>query len=505
MESETSGGLRSKDLQRRIALAAGLIGIIILTIGFGIYEFTYESGIQDYISDEVWYVSSARTILLKYFGATPTGLWDGMVRVTIQLSYPPSEKAYAERVDQARAYIEGLGGRLVKGKEYYQYKSNGDFLPAICVDVPPEKLPAVNNTPYSSKYAVGYCYPNAKNILDYTNPEHPPLVKYLIGISMVTLGDRPEFWRIPSIIAGALILILIFLSMRAILGNVMGGLLGAVAALLTVLDISFRSLSMVALLDIFVALFTYLTYYFTLRGKLTYSSIALGFGFVSKFSGAFAGVPPLIEWIKKEKPAKVLLLLIYVPVLILILISIPFIIKDGFMDWWSVSVGGAFKWHLSQKTTGGPPQAMPWDWLLGRNPFPLHYVQTPTGEWKADLIAAGNPALYLLTTALSIYLIPVFRRLADRGVTYVFTWGTYLMYIAIYVLGAKTQYSFYFIQIIPLLYTLLLLQLHFFLDRPKRVLEVGRKWVEIFRTFIDWLAGLVRVKVEVRVEPVEEL
>ena len=47
--------------------------------------------------------------------------------------------------------------------------------------------------------------------------------------------------------------------------------------------------------------------------------------------------------------------------------------------------------------------------------------------------------------------------------------------------------------------------MHFFLDRPKRVLEVGRKWVKIFRTFIDWLAGLVRVKVEVRVEPVEEL
>jgi 4-amino-4-deoxy-L-arabinose transferase-like glycosyltransferase len=36
------------------------------------------------------------------------------------------------------------------------------------------------------------------------NPEHPPLAKYLIALSIKTFGDEPLAWRFPSSVAGAL-------------------------------------------------------------------------------------------------------------------------------------------------------------------------------------------------------------------------------------------------------------------------------------------------------------
>ena len=73
---------------------------------------------------------------------------------------------------------------------------------------------------------------------------------------------------------------------------------------------------------------------------------------------------------------------------------------------------------------------MPWDWLIGRNAFVLHYVfDKARGEWVADLVAKGNTYLYLLTAALSIFVLPVVKKLPDKGTVFAFTWGTYIMYI----------------------------------------------------------------------------
>ncbi len=479
-----------------------------IVIGFAYYEYSYESHIIDYISDECWYVSAARNILRVYFGLTPHGPWGG-VMATVELENPPSSNTYDEWVNQATRYIESIGGKVVKSNDYYAFKDDGNFLPAVCVVVPPQNTSLLKDVPHSVKYAIGYCYPNARGILDYMNFEHPPLVKYLIGLAMITIGDYPSYWRVPSVIAGCLILVMIFLALRKICGEVVGAALGLVAMILTAFDITFRSLSMVAMLDIFVALFTYMTYYMTVRGTLGGSATALGLGFVSKFSGAFPGLPALVAWLKsKEKPARTLLYLIYVPVIILLILSIPFIVHDGFMQWWDSSIAGAIRWHLSVKTTGGPPQAMPWDWIIGRNPFPLHYTwDAKANRWVADLIARGNPILYTALVVLSVYIIPKIKELPDRGLTYGFTWGTFFMYILIWFLGSKTQYSFYSVQVVPLFYTLLVLEVYYLLNTPKNIVEVAKGWKDWILTAWDWLAGYVEIKISVtirRVKPRKE-
>lgn len=477
-------------------LALALVAALPATYAY--LTYSYVAGIDDYISDECWYVSSARNTLIKYLGLRPASISADKIVVTVELVRSSIESEYLKTVASVKEYVVlNLSGSLVKDESYYKFRSDGKFLPAICAEINPATLGNLSSYPGVRRVVVGYCYPNAEGILDYMNFEHPPLVKYLIAFTMFFVGDSPSLWRIPSVIAGSLVLLVIFLVFREVIKEDVWPFLGFTAALITALDKTFRSLSMVAMLDIFVSLFTVLTLYFTLRGGLGLTATSIGLGFASKFSGAFPAIPALLYWVRRDKPAKVLLLFIYLPIAVLIVLGIPYILKDGFLLWWSSSVEGAFRWHLSVKTTEGPPQAMPWDWLIGRNPFPLHYVWDQSrGEFVADLIASGNPILYLLTATLSILVIPVIRELPDRGVSYSFTWLTYLAYVALWFLGGKTQYSFYAVQVVPLFYITLVMLVYYLVTPHTKILEVLRKWKEIINTISMWLAGEVSVSLK---------
>jgi len=488
----------SSESKKQYVKVAAIALIIALPLAYAYLTYSYASGIIDYVSDECWYVSAARNTLTKYLGLAPASTSSGSVVVTVELARSSVESEYLKTVASVKEYVvSGLNGSLVKDESYYKFRPDGKFLPALCAKISPALLSNLSTHPGVRRVAVGYCYPNAEGILDYVNFEHPPLVKYFIALTMFLIGDSPPLWRVPSVIAGALVLAVIILVFREVIKDDTWVLLGFTAALITALDKTFRSLTMVAMLDIFVSLFTILTLYFTLRSELGLTTISVGLGFVSKFSGVFPAIPATLYWVRKEKPAKVLLLVIYVPIAMLVVSGLPYILRDGFLQWWSSSVEGAFRWHLSVKTTDGPPQAMPWDWLVGRNPFPLHYVWDPSkGEFVADLIASGNPILYLLTTALSILVIPVIKDLPDKGVSYSFTWLTYLTYVGLWLLGGKTQYSFYSVQVVPLFYVTLVMLVYYLVTPHTRIIEVLKKWRKIISAISMWLAGEVSVSLK---------
>ncbi len=497
-------------LSGRALIVIEVTVLVALVAYFVYYEVNYALGINDYISDECWYVSAARNILRKVFNLTPPyrGTY---VRVTIEFTTPPNSDEYHRWVEEAKQYIEDvLRGKVVKDDSYYTYDENGNYLPAICADIPKDKLDLIHNITHLKQYAIGYCYPNANGILDYLNLEHPPLVKYVIGLAMLIGGDWPIVWRVPSIALSAVILVLVYIVIKRILkDDSTSGLLGLAAVAALAFDITFRSLGMVAMLDIYVAFFTYLTYVMLLMRKLDSMGATLGLGFSCKFNGAFPAIPILYEEFRRREPYIVLMTVIVMPAAIFLALSLPLIFYLGLGSWWENSVAGAIKWHLSIKTTGGPPQAPPWYWFFGINAFPLHLVYNQaTGKWVADLIAKGNPPLYVLTLALSIYVLPVFRKMKDGGITYVYTWLTYLMYIVIWVLGSKTQYSFYMVQIVPLLYTLLFLEIHYVLTPLSNFIDVGREWLKLLRKIGRWLRGELRVRIcveEVTKSPKENL
>ncbi len=82
---------------------------------------------------------------------------------------------------------------------------------------------------------------------------HPEVGKWLIGSGELAFGMDPTGWRIPSVVVGSLMVLVMVRLVRRLTGST---LLGCVAGLLLALDGLHLVLSRLALLDIFVAFFT---------------------------------------------------------------------------------------------------------------------------------------------------------------------------------------------------------------------------------------------------------
>jgi predicted membrane-bound dolichyl-phosphate-mannose-protein mannosyltransferase len=463
-----------------------LVIIIAIVSYYTGYQVNYASSIDDYISDECWYVTSARNILVKVFNMEPRQTNSTYYAATLEYNEE-------ENKAQISRYVINLGGKIIK--------SNYKEIQVLYVIVPIENSTKLKEIPNVVRVVPGYWYPDKSGILDYLNTEHPPLAKYIIALSMLVCGDNPVCWRLPSIILSAFILIIEYMIIRFITRNFVGGLLGCVAAGITALDLLFRSMGLVAMLDIYVAFFTILALYLFLKNRLTISSAILGLSFMSKYSGVFPALPMIYLGFKKFKPARVLLNVIYIPLLLLFIVSLPMISYLGLLHWWGVSVEGAVRWHLSIKTTDGPPVAAPWDWLIGRNPFILHFAwDQESSQWVADLMARGNAVLYMIALALTVFILPGLRKLPDRGEVITYTWGTFLMYIVIWLLGSKTQYSFYMVQITPLLYTSLLIIIYYLTNPVANVMKIARTWWRILTALWKWLGGEARIRIHIEAE-----
>lgn len=472
--------------------------LIAILVTYGYYQLMYASSIDDYISDEVWYVSSARNYLNRVFGVYPKVGRD-TYRVTIEL-IATSRSDYVDTALKVQEEVSKLGGRVVKSTEYYGTGDNPLY--AICVDVPKEVFKTVTSAPYVRSFGVGYCYPNAGNILNYMNFEHPPLGKYLIAISMMICGDVPLSWRLPSIASGVAILIVEYMLLKRVLIDAWGSVLAIIVPVITALDKTFRSLTVVAMLDAPLAFFTYLACFYATTGEIYKSTLSLSLAFSAKFSGGFIAPALYPKYTKKKPPAATILLLVYAPLAVFIALSVPLIAYKGdFFRWWAEAVEGAFRWHMSMKVEPGkgPPAAAPWEWLIGANSFILHYKYVDGVGFVADLVASGNPVLYLGTVIASIYVLPKLRNMPDGGSTWLYTWLTWVMYVFLWVLGNRSQYSFYMVQLVPLLYTLLGITAYYLSD-IENLTEVAREWLKLLKGLVRYLRGEAKLSIQVRLE-----
>lgn len=86
----------------------------------------------------------------------------------------------------------------------------------------------------------------------YTYIVHPPLGKWLIALGELVFGQNSVGWRVPSAVAGAICVVLLFWIARRLSGST---LLGAIAGLLLAFDAFSFVLGRTGLLDIFLPMF----------------------------------------------------------------------------------------------------------------------------------------------------------------------------------------------------------------------------------------------------------
>ncbi len=289
----------------------------------------------------------------------------------------------------------------------------------------------------------GSWWPSSDKIKeDYYNLEHPPLAKYIIGLSMVLLGDKPIYWRIPSILFTAALPFMVYMAAARYLKPPISILAGLLAGLAVFLDPVVQSVGSLAMLDPFLAFFTFATVLLALYDRRLSAAFMLGLAVSVKYSGFFIA-PFLYAYMRMKgmHPLKSLLYTLLIPSLVLLTVNIPIIMSFGFQSWLNQSVVGAIEWHTTSRGAG-PPASTPWGWILNSNYFVLSYV-------PHKFPAVLNTPVYLLALLESILLFPLFipgKRYYGIG-AFLSVW---LGYVFTYIAGNHTLYSFYTIQLAPL-------------------------------------------------------
>lgn len=292
---------------------------------------------------------------------------------------------------------------------------------------------------------------SGKTYEDYMNTEHPPLGKYIIGAAMLACGDRPECWRLPGALEAAAVPVMLYLGYSTAGRRLGRPLLGVVAGLAAAAAASGDKIlveeSAVAMLDVHVAFFTGMAVAAAAAGRIRLAYIAAALAASVKYSGAF--VLPAIwvaAWFWYRDPLKLARTIgesLLATLAVQLILWAPLVVKLGGRDWlgWLIQqFGGALGWH-TQARQSGPPTSPPWLWGLNYNPSYLSYEPVIGGEVSVPLHAVALP----LAVGLAVYCWA--SRCLAVG-SHSLAW-IILGYVAVYIAGNTTLYSFYAIQLTP--------------------------------------------------------
>ncbi|MCC6029037.1 MAG: glycosyltransferase family 39 protein [Candidatus Korarchaeum sp.] len=437
----------------------GLIISIVLASSFFIYAYSEASspkyrGDDYYVSDEVWYVTSSRNLLHEVFGLHPKYSIDGYVFATLSFN---SESDLKEHLDDLDSLLRSIGGEIVRAN----YTTTGDRIAAIWVMVPGSNSSKLEKIGYA-KVRYGFEYPSKSGILEYLNLEHPPLGKYFIMLSMMLLGDSPANWRIPGILEGSIIIILVYLTVSRLLNPFWG----VVASIAIALDPILHAMSIVAMLDIHLTFFTALCLLFLVYDRPLAASISSWLSFSVKFSGLFpvACTYLYLRIYRGERPLRALVISI-LPSLVYLALSIPLISYLGPERWIQENLN-AIAWHTTSRGSG-PTPSPPWAWFFNLAPMALHL--------NPDLIARVNFVSYILSFAFTILLLPLMLKGERLYIPMMMILSIVLGYTAVYIAGNRTLYSFYAVQLSPSVASAFSISL-FYLMREDLGDIVRREW-----------------------------
>ncbi|AIF69267.1 hypothetical protein PAP_04265 [Palaeococcus pacificus DY20341] len=422
-----------KEETKRIIYIA-IIALSLISLFWYSYNEASSNKLKDYIGDEVWYVSASRNILhllgaeLHYFNENTSSYG-----VNILLPEGLSE-------DEAYKFRLKIW-RIASEYNYTLYVKYENF-PAVYYDIPEENYNSFLQSVSKLNVTLipGFKYPDKENIQNYLNTEHPYLAKGIISLGML-IEDEPIYWRLPGIIAHLIIALLVFLAAYEISKSYLASF---IAFFFVVLDPLLFATGIAAMLDIHVAFFTALFVYFMIRGSDSLTGISIGLAAATKLNGAFPYpvffLKLLRDWRRKEKSLiDALLNGVFIPGIAFIAANIPVMVAIG-AERWIRELLGSFKWHLSFK--GEHPANSPfWQWFINLKPFPFHY--------NPDIFAYTDPILMLAMVAM-IFAIPYAAK--KRGkllIPFGAFWSIIAFYALQWILGGKTQFSFYATPLVP--------------------------------------------------------
>ena len=309
-------------------------------------------------------------------------------------------------------------------------------------------------------------YPDATMGLD-PNHEHPPLAKLFIAFSMYLFGDNGFGWRIPSVIFGAVGIIVFYLLMKKITKYQS---LPLIATFLFSFDNLIFVQSRIATLDIFTLTFMLIGFYWYFSGHPYLSAVGMALSTLTKATGGAGFIiivvlhvtrfirddsrgrkwNDLFAWFEKYTATFAATFLLILTVL------------DRLWVGYSNPLDHIqFILNYSSSLVSSCPNGIiscPWQWLINQVtiPYLTVNVEVTSGSVtkKFDSISfmgAMNPAILYLTIPAMLYL--AYDTYTKKGDFSLFTliWFaiTYLPYYPAAVIGHRVTYLFYFLMTMP--------------------------------------------------------
>ena len=226
---------------------------------------------------------------------------------------------------------------------------------------------------------------------DFSKSHHPPLGYLVFGISTKIFGDCPLGWRLPSVLAGTLLIPLVYvLALRLFRSKS--------TALVSSFLLSFESLifihSRLATIDILVTFFILASFcsFFTTLHILKFTSLFLGLALSTKWSAVFAWMAILILVMVRDR--RLVLPFFFLPILVYLavfFVCVPELSK--FIRWHQQT----FLFHARTQEGFNLKLASPfWSWPILFSPATYFRVEkfSPSGQFTQVINAVGNMPLF---------------------------------------------------------------------------------------------------------------
>jgi dolichyl-phosphate-mannose--protein O-mannosyl transferase len=317
----------------------------------------------------------------------------------------------------------------------------------------------------------------------FTETTHPPLGKLYIAASLWLLGDESWVWRLPSLVCGTLLLIVLFSLTQQLTRNPRLALLVTFLMAIDGIHITQSRIAMVnapMLLWMFLALLALLPY---LTGRVVSRSrsfLAAGIFLGAAISVRWAGfyVYPLILlclafrfWREKEQLSFVSDLLVYlflVPILLYFATHtiIPMVQGYPWKNIWTIQQH-MYRYHVDLRATHGYSSAW-WSWPLIIRP--IWYFFERKNELVYGILCIGNPAVYWVGPFAIGYVL--FKWMEERKFLYGFILAGFFSQWLPWILPKRVEFFHYFYSAVPFVFMAVALLLQRFWQIPK----VG-KWI----------------------------
>jgi predicted membrane-bound dolichyl-phosphate-mannose-protein mannosyltransferase len=260
----------------------------------------------------------------------------------------------------------------------------------------------------------------------YTNPEHPPLGKYLIGLGVVSIGDNSVGWRLVPVVFGALTLMVIFLW----ISHIADAFTAWIAVLLVVCNGFWFVMSRLAMLSIFELFFCVTGFYFLSKDKAVWTGVFLGLACACRWNAVFA-IALIVGWLalRKEPQLKKAAAIGFTSIAAYTIAFLP-AVKFSLREFVRAQI---FIFNFHRHPTGNVHAAQRW-YLWPFRSEPEFYVNSLFGN-RVVIVLGAIAIVYLLARSRH-------RLLALAPLVFWVQWG---------VTGRPFQFYYYFLDSIVFL------------------------------------------------------